>query len=92
MILSDKTILSMLGEGTLGIAPLEPERYAAERKKLAELRDQGKIFLIEPETELDIGKLERDKEKLRAGYRQGRADGEKYWQQMRDFLRGGEDR
>ena len=69
----------------------EPERYAAERKRLAELRDQGKIFLIEPETELDIGKLERDKEKLWAGYRQGRTDGEKYWQQMRDFLRGGED-
>ena len=41
----------------LSVLLTEPERYAAERKELAELRGQGKIFLIEPETELDIGKL-----------------------------------
>ena len=50
---------------------------------------QGKIFLIEPETELDIGKLERDKAKLRAGYNQGLRDGEKYWEQVKEYLQGG---
>ena len=73
----------------LSVLLTEPERYAAERKELAELRDQGKIFLIEPETELDIGKLERDKAKLRAGYDQGLRDGEKYWEQVKEYLQGG---
>ncbi|MBQ9270270.1 MAG: patatin family protein [Oscillospiraceae bacterium] len=73
----------------LSVLLTEPERYAAERKELAELREQGNIFLIEPETELDIGKLERDKSKLQAGYEQGRRDGEKYWEQVKEYLQGG---
>ena len=72
----------------LSVLLTEPERYAIERRELEELRDQGRIFLIEPETELPIGRLERDRDKLWAGYRQGQKDGEKYWRQLRDFLQG----
>ena len=66
----------------------EPELYAAERQEIARLREAGRLYVIEPEEELNIGRLERDVENLRRGYATGRADGERYWTEVRDWLRG----
>ena len=71
----------------LSVLLTEPERYAAEREELKALREAGKIFLIEPEEELPIGRLERDAEKLRAGYAAGRRDGDACWQQVLEYIR-----
>lgn len=64
----------------------EADIYAAEREELARLEKAGRVLIVQPETELDIGKLERDVEKLKAGYALGRGDGEKTWAQVRDYL------
>ena len=72
----------------LSVLLTEAQRYAAEREELSRLRDQGKIYLVEPEAELPIGRLERDRENLRLGYDTGRRDGDRYWEEIRDWLRG----
>ncbi len=64
----------------------EADIYAAEREELARLEREGRVLVIQPKTELPIGKLERDVEKLKAGYAQGRQDGEKYFNQVREYL------
>lgn len=64
----------------------EADIYAAEREELARLEREGRILVIQPEQELGIGRLERDRENLRRGYATGRKDGEKYLQQVRDYL------
>lgn len=65
----------------------EAEIYAAERETLARLAQEGRILVIQPETELDIGRLERDVEKLKLGYAAGRRDGEKHWAQVQQWLK-----
>ena len=66
----------------------EADLYAAERAELQRLRDAGKLYVIAPAQELNIGRLERDVENLRRGYATGRADGERYWTEVRDWFRG----
>ncbi len=65
----------------------ESELYAAEREAIAQMERQGRALVIQPEQELDIGRLERDQEKLRQGYAAGRRDGEKYLAQVREYLK-----
>jgi len=66
----------------------EPEIYARERQRLEEMAAAGQILLLQPEEELGIGKLERDKDTLWRGYNTGRADGEKHWEAIRDYIAG----
>lgn len=66
----------------------EAEIYAAEREELLRLEQEGRILVIQPEEELDIGRLERDVEKLKAGYAAGRRDGEKHWARVQEYLQG----
>lgn len=65
----------------------EADYYAEEREALARMEREGRVLVIQPEVELDIGKLERDAEKLRQGYETGRRDGEKYLEQVREYLK-----
>lgn len=51
-------------------------RYNATKKRIAELEAEGKIFVIAPKEELEIGRLEGDPEKIQRVYDIGRADGE----------------
>ena len=51
-------------------------RYNATKKRIAEIEADGKIFVISPAEELEIGRLEVDPEKIQAVYDIGRADGE----------------
>ena len=39
---------------------------------------EGGVFIIRPDTPLNIGRLEKDPEKMQKVYDIGRADGEKY--------------
>ena len=64
----------------------EDALYAAEREKLAELQKQGKILVIQPQSELPIGKLERNLDNLKLGYETGQRDGERYLEQVRRVL------
>ena len=65
----------------------EAELYAAEREELAQMEREGRVLVVRPEQELGIGRLERDMDNLRRGYATGRADGEKYLEQVKEYLK-----
>ncbi len=65
----------------------EAELYASERELLEQMVREGRALVIQPEEELGIGKLERDWENLRRGYETGRTDGEKYLEQVKEYLK-----
>ncbi len=60
----------------------EDEVYAAEREKLKALEEQGRILVLQPQTELDISRLERDLGKLKLGYETGQRDGERFLEKV----------
>ncbi len=61
----------------------EDEVYAAEREHLEELGKSGRVLILQPQTELDIGRLERDMNKLKLGYETGQWDGERFYQAIK---------
>lgn len=63
----------------------EDQLYAAERDRLASMKKEGKLLVMQPRTELDIGRLERDVDKLKLGYESGQRDGERYVEQVRSY-------
>ena len=62
-------------------------RYNATKAKIAELEREGSAFVIAPDAELEIGRLEGDPEKIQKIYEIGRADGEKRLGAMLDWLK-----
>ena len=50
------------------------EVYNAQVAQVERLAEEGSVFLIRPETPLEIGRLENDPEKVQRVYDQGRAD------------------
>lgn len=64
----------------------EDEIYAAEREHLQALSDAGRALILQPQTELDIGRLERDLDKLKLGYETGQRDGERFLESIRKFV------
>lgn len=62
--------------------------YNAMRERIAALEEQGRIFVIAPETPPEAGILERDPDRLLAFYRLGRADMEKRLPALREYLQG----
>lgn len=63
----------------------EDEVYAAEREKLKELERQGRVLVIQPQTELGISRLERDLGKLKLGYETGQRDGERFVEKVQAY-------
>ena len=61
----------------------EDEVYAAEREHLAQLGKTDRVLVLQPQTELEIGRLERDLDKLKVGYETGQRDGERFWQAIK---------
>ena len=57
-----------------------PERYNALKEHINELEKQGRIFVVAPEVPVTVSRLEKDKEKLRKLYEEGRRDMEKFAQ------------
>ena len=65
---------------------LRPERYNDSMKKLMELEQEGKVFVIAPETTYGVGRTETDTKKLRQLYDEGARIAKEQMQALRDYL------
>ena len=63
-----------------------PERYNKLQEELIDLEKEGKIFIIRPEKEVTVSRLEKDKEKLENLYKEGIAEAEKNLDALREYL------
>jgi predicted patatin/cPLA2 family phospholipase len=64
----------------------EAEVYAQEREELARLEKEGKIFLVQPRENLNIGRLERKLERLQEGYALGCQDGTARLEAVKEYF------
>lgn len=62
------------------------ESYNAQADDVAQLEKEGRIFVIRPETPLEIARLEKNPEKLQAVYDRGTADGKKTLAALKAYL------
>ena len=60
--------------------------YNAQVERIAELERQGSIFVIRPGAPLDIGRLEKDPQKVQRVYDTGFADANRYLTELRAWL------
>jgi len=63
-----------------------PENYNAMQKEIAALEKEGKIFVIRPKKPVEISRLEKDVERLRRLYDEGRALMQERRKAMTDYL------
>lgn len=63
-----------------------PENYNAMQKEIAALEKEGKIFVIRPKKPVEISRLEKDVERLRRLYDEGRALMQERRKTMTDYL------
>ena len=61
--------------------------YNKSVEKIYGLAKSGGVFIIRPEEPLNIGRLEKDPEKMQKVYDIGRADGEKYAQALIEWMK-----
>lgn len=61
--------------------------YNRTLDRIAYREARGELLVIRPETDLDIGKTEKDPEKLKAVYQQGREAGLKHLAELKEFLK-----
>ena len=64
-----------------------PERYNKLQDELIDLEKEGKIFIIRPEKEVTVSRLEKDKEKLENLYKEGIAEAEKNLESLKEYLK-----
>ena len=62
------------------------ERYKATLEKIKELEREGEVFVIRPSVPLKIGRMEHDKEKVRAVYDIGANDAKRELERLRLWL------
>ena len=65
---------------------LRHNNYNAELYDIETASKNGEIFLIRPSKFLKIGRMEKDKEKLKSMYELGRADALKNLPNLKKFL------
>ena len=63
-----------------------PERYNKLQDEIIDLEKEGKIFIIRPEKEVTVSRLEKDKEKLENLYKEGIAEAEKNLDALKKYL------
>ena len=63
-----------------------PERYNKLQEEIIDLEKEGKIFIIRPEKEVTVSRLEKDKEKLENLYKEGIAEAEKNLDALKEYL------
>ena len=63
-----------------------PERYNKLQEELIDLEKEGKIFIIRPENEVTVFRLEKDKRKLENLYKEGIAEAEKKLDTLKEYL------
>ena len=61
--------------------------YNQTVEKIMELEKEGRIFVIRPEQPLNIGRMEKDPENVQRVYDIGYADGQKYLNNMLEWLK-----
>lgn len=64
------------------------ERYNATCARIAELEREGSAYVIAPDADLNIGRLENDPENIQRVYDLGRADGEKHLGALMGWIKG----
>ena len=64
-----------------------PERYNKLQEELIDLEKEGKIFIIRPEKEVTVSRLEKDKTKLENLYKEGIAEAEKNLESLKNYLK-----
>ena len=62
------------------------ETYNETMEFLEEEERKGNIFVLRPQYDSNVGRLEKDKKKLRALYKQGYQDAEKSYEAMKEYL------
>lgn len=62
------------------------ETYNAELEYVRRREKESKVFVIAPENPLEVSRIERDKEKLRAVYETGYRDAENAFEALKKFL------
>lgn len=70
---------------------LMKNRHAAYNQTLNYLKkkqEDGKAFIIQPSKKSDVGRIEKDAEKLQRLYEEGYKDGEKHFEQLINYLGG----
>lgn len=60
--------------------------YNETMEFLEEEEKKGNVFIIRPQFDSHLGRLEKDKRKLRALYKQGYKDAEKSYESMKEYL------
>ncbi len=60
--------------------------YNGSLKAVKKLKERGEAFVLQPGEPLEIGRTEKDPEKLRQVYQTGRRDALAHLQEMKDFL------
>ena len=63
-----------------------PERYNKLQDEIIDLEKEGKIFIIRPEKEVTVSRLEKDKEKLENLYKEVIAETEKNLDALKEYL------
>lgn len=63
-----------------------PERYNQIKKDIEELEEQQKIFVFRPEKEVQVKRLEKDTQKLRDLYEEGKAETLQKLDNLREYL------
>ncbi|WP_028782573.1 patatin-like phospholipase family protein [Thalassobacillus devorans] len=63
------------------------DKYNHLTKRLHELEKEGKVFIIRPEEQLAVGRIERNKQKLHDVYMQGYEEMKKNEKALEDFLK-----
>ena len=63
-----------------------PERYNKLQDEIIDLEKEGKIFIIRPEKEVTVSRIEKDKEKLENLYKEGIAETEKNLDALKEYL------
>ena len=61
-------------------------RYNEILEYIYELERQGKVFIIQPETSLNLGRIEKNREKLTNVYNIGYKEAEKQYSAMMEYL------
>lgn len=60
--------------------------YNRQIQHILQLEAEGKIFVIRPSKKLNIGRLEKNADKLQQLYELGFSDAEKAWEEMQTYL------
>ena len=63
-----------------------PERYNALRERMDTLEKEGKIYILRPQKEVTVGRLEKDKKKLQDLYDEGYTQAKKELKAMKKYM------